>query len=187
MSHHLDGIAESVAHKDPEAFDRLYERMSDRLFGFAFRFVSDPEDAQDAVQQAFLELAQATDHPTNGRSLEAWLFASLRYNCIDVLRSRSRRLEVPHEHVPDVDDEDHYDLGIDPSLEQALTSLTPAQRELMHLKYVEGLDGQQIADIMGTNRVAVYAMSRRAERRLKNILTRLDHSRSLQRKGLKDD
>ncbi len=176
-----------MARQDPEAFDRLYDRMSDRLFRFAFKFVSDREDAQDAVQQAFLELAQTKNRPDNGRSLEAWLFASLRFNCIDMLRSRSRRPEIPHEQVPESDDEDRYELGIDPNLERALASLTPAQQQLLHLRYVEGLDGNQIADIMGTNRVAVYAMGGRAERRLRNILIRLDSGRTLQRKGSKDD
>ncbi len=174
-----------MANGEAEAYDRLYEAMATRLFAFAFRFLSDREDAEDAVQQAFLELAQTGSRPDNGRSLEAWLFASVRYTCIDLLRRRSRRPEVPHERVPEENREDYYELGLDPQLERALASLTPEQRQIIHLKYVEGLDGQQIADIMDSNRVAVYAMSGRAQRRLKNLLVRIDRGRSTNRKGFK--
>ncbi|MGI9596265.1 MAG: RNA polymerase sigma factor [Acidimicrobiales bacterium] len=187
LSHSLDCVAESIGRGEADAFDRLYDRVADRLFRFAFRFLSDREDAEDAVQQAFLELAQSAGRPDNGRSLEAWLFASVRYTCIDLLRRRSRRPEVPQEQLPEVDGEDQYQLGVDPSLERALASLTDAQRQIIHLKYVEGLDGQQIADIMDTNRVAVYAMSGRAERRLKNLLIRIDSGRTPKRKGFKGD
>lgn len=186
VSHPLDCVAAAVSGDDAEAFDRLYELIGDRLFAFAFRFLSDREDAEDAVQQAFLELAQSQSRPDNGRSLEAWLFASVRFTCIDLVRRRSRRPEVSQEAVPEHDGEDTYQLGLDPDLEQALASLTPAQRQLIHLKYVEGLDGQQIADIMDSNRVAVYAMSSRAERRLKNILGQIESGRSKTRKDFND-
>lgn len=181
----MDCVAESVAHGDPDAYNRLYEAIADRLFGFAFRFLNDREDSEDAIQQAFLELAQSDSRPDNGRSLEAWLFASVRYTCLDLLRRRARRPEVPHERLPESNDEDHYQLGLDPGLERALASLTPQQRQIIHLKYVEGLDGQQIADIMDSNRVAVYAMSGRAQRRLRNLLIRIDSGRSSSRKGFK--
>ena len=188
-------MAQGLARGAPDAYDRLYEAVADRLYAFAYRFLDDQQDAEDAVQQAFLELAQTSrsrdgEVPTGGRSLEAWLFASVRFTCIDIVRRRARRPEVPHDRVPEVgdavEDETRYAIGLDPALERALSQLTPEQRQLIHLRFVEGLDGQQIADIMDSNRVAVYAMGARAQRRLKNLLTRIEAARSPERKGLND-
>lgn len=186
LSHPLDFVAERIVKGDHEAFDRLYDLMADRLLGFGYRILNDRSDAEDAVQQAFLELARSTSRPDNGRSLESWLFTSMRYTCIDLLRRRSRRPEVLHDQLPELGDEDHYQLGGDPELEGAMARLTSEQRIALSLKYVQGFDGRQIAEIMGSNRVAVYAMIGRAERQLKKQLTPTDSIRSRQSKDSSD-
>lgn len=165
-SHPLDAVVDGLANRSPASYERLYDLMADRLYRLAFRLLSDRQEAEDAVQQAFLELTRTNDPPTRGPSLEAWLYASVRFTCLDTQRTRSRRPAVPHEQVPEIDGEDEYDLGLDPQLESALALLTPDQRLVIHLKHVEGLNGYQIAEIVGSNRIAVYAMAGRAERRM---------------------
>lgn len=169
-SHPLDALVEGIATGCQEAYEHLYEHTADRLLGFALRLLHDHQEAEDAVQQAFLELARTPSPPTEGRSLEAWLFTSVRFTCGDVFRRRLRRPEVPYDTFPDVQREDVYELGLDPEIEVALASLTPQQRVILHLKHVEGFNGHQIAEIVGSNRVAVYAAAGRAERRLKTLL-----------------
>ena len=71
--------------------------------------------------------------------------------------------------VPEKVDEP-ADFGLDPSLEAALELLTPDQRLVVHLKHVEGLDGNEIAEIIGSTRGAADAMAARAERRLRHYL-----------------
>ncbi len=169
-THPLDVLVPGIAAQNAVAYSELYALVADRLFAFAFRLLGDRHEAEDAVQQAFLELARTDTPPNRGRSLEAWLFTSIRFTCIDVVRQRSRRPAVAADDVPDVDHEDLYDLGLDPLLENALRSLTPQQRAVLHLKHVEGLDGEQTAHILGLSRVAVYATAARAERRLRDLL-----------------
>ncbi|MEM7323178.1 MAG: sigma-70 family RNA polymerase sigma factor [Actinomycetota bacterium] len=170
-THPSNAIAGQLAAGDPTSFEELYDLMSDRLFRVALRMLDDFHEAQDAVQQAFLELARTDNRPTDGSSLEAWLFTSVRFNCLDTRRYRGRRPSIPFSQVPerrgDVPD---YDLGFDPQLEAALKLLTPDQRLVLHLKHVEELDGNQIAEIMDSSRTAVYAMAARAERRVRHYL-----------------
>ncbi len=169
-THPLDVLVPGIAAQNTVAYGELYALLADRLFAFAFRLLGDPHEAEDAVQQAFLELARTDTPPTRGRSLEAWMFTSVRFTCADVVRQRTRRPAVPSDDVPDLDYEDLYDLGLDPVLESALRSLTPQQRAVLHLKHVEGVDGEQIAGILGLTRMAVYATAARAERRLRELL-----------------
>lgn len=169
--HPLDVLVSGIAAQNTDAYGDLYSLVADRLFAFAFRMLGDRHEAEDAVQQAFLELARTPAPPSKGRSLEAWLFTSVRFTCTDVIRQRARRPAIPSDDVPEVDHEDHYDLGLDPRLDTALASLTTQQRAVLHLKHVEALDGEQIAQILDLSRMAVYATAARAERRLRQLLS----------------
>ncbi|MGI9595867.1 MAG: RNA polymerase sigma factor [Acidimicrobiales bacterium] len=157
----------------PEAYNQLHSMMADRLFRGAYRLLRDRQEAEDAVQEAFLELIRAGCPPGEGRSLEAWLYTSIRFTCADQFRRRERRPAAPTADPPEQKDEDEYWLGFDPELESALAVLTPTQRLVIHLKHVEGLDGHRIAEIVGSNRGAVYATAARAERRLGRLLGRV--------------
>ena len=150
------------------AFTELYELMAERLFRFAYRMLHDRGAAEDAVQHAYLELVRARPQLEEERSLEAWLFKSVRFTCLDEIRRRSRRPEIPSDQLPEERTDDVIVL-IDPELEKALSVLTPEQQEVLHLKHVEGYDGAEIAEIVGSNRTAVYAMAARAEARLRKL------------------
>ncbi len=176
-THPLDNVARELEGRSSVIFEHLYDIMADRMFRVALRMLGDFHEAQDAVQQAFLELARTPDLPTEGRSLQAWLYTSVRFNCLDTQRHRDRRPAVPFSQVPDTTDEPlDFDLGLDPALEAALQLLTPDQRLVIHLKHVEGLDGNEIAEIIDSTRVAVYAMAARAERRMRHFLERSGES-----------
>ncbi len=151
------------------AFTELYELMAERLFRFAHRMLGDRGASEDAVQHAFFELVRARPQLEADRSLEAWLFKSVRFTCLDELRRRTRRPEVPSDQLPDTGIEDIIGLT-DPELEAALSELTSEQREVLHLKHVEGYHGAEIAEIVESNRSAVYAMAARAEARLRKLL-----------------
>jgi RNA polymerase sigma-70 factor (ECF subfamily) len=127
--------------------------------------------AEDAVQQAFLELARAA--PTikgDGRSLRAWLYRSVRFSCLDEVRRRKRRPEQPTLDVPDHGIEDQIVEG-DPRLQEALMKLGERHRAILVLRHVIGCPVDEVAQILGSNRTAVYAASARAERRLRRELT----------------
>ena len=169
----LDEIMHGIRSRSEIAFATAYRCTADPLASFANGMVHDPRFAEDAVQQAFLELVQAA--PTikgDGRSLRAWLFRSVRFTCLDELRRRSRRPEHLAAMVPEVGVEPELpsEFDIDPDLSAAMQQLTTKQRTLLILRHVVGMDGNEIADVVGGNRVAVYAAARRAERRLRTLL-----------------
>ncbi len=171
--HGVDFLIPGLKAGQPEAYNQLHAMMADRLFRGAFRLLRDRQEAEDAVQEAFLELIKAGCPPNEGRSLEAWLYTSIRFTCADQFRRRERRPASPTAEPPESNSEDEYWLGFDPELEAALAALTPTQRLVIHLKHVEGLDGHRIAEIVGSNRGAVYATAARAERRLGRLMARV--------------
>ena len=83
----LDEIMDGIRIGNEAAFATAYHQTANVLASFANGMVHDQRFAEDAVQQAFLELVQAA--PTirgDGRSLRAWLFRSVRFTCLDELR-----------------------------------------------------------------------------------------------------
>lgn len=171
----LDDWVDGIRRRSDAAFRAVYESMANDLASFAIGFLRDRKAAEDAVQQAFLELVKAA--PTiegNGRSLRAWLYRSVRFTCLDELRRRRRK---------PVDlgarDEDHPPVMVDPTahhltpeLEAALGALTDRQRSLVLLRHVVDLSPEEIAEVLEMSRTAVYAALSRAEQRLRALLDR---------------
>lgn len=173
----LDGLVDGVRERSDTAFASLYRHTSSVLASYAFSMLRDRKAAEDAVQQAFLELVKNADQFNgDGRSLRAWLFRSVRFTCLDEIRRRSRRPETPSSHIPEREDEaaSEPDVGIDPALEQALSQLTERQRSLVVLRHVIGLSGSEAAAAMGMTRPAAYTATQRAERRLRSLLQTIE-------------
>jgi len=180
-------VVAGVRERREDAFATVYRLTASALASFAFGMLHDRRAAEDAVQQAFLELVKAA--PTirgDGRSLRAWLFRSVRFTCLDELRRRSRHREELTSVVPEPPAADFEQGGTDPELEDALRRMSDRQRTLLVLKHVVGLSGDEIAKIVGGNRAAAYAATARAERKLRSLLTTVESdssSASLQEKG----
>ena len=168
----LDALPEGVRRLAPEAFAELYGLLADGLNSFAYSMLHDAAAAEDAVQQAFLELVKAA--PTirgDGRAIRAWLFRSVRFRCLDELRRRTRRRETLHAEIPDHLLSSGPSPGDGGDLEAAMSQLTHHQRAVLFLRHVMGMSGHEVAAVLETNRAAVFATAARAERKLRQILS----------------
>jgi RNA polymerase sigma-70 factor (ECF subfamily) len=166
----LDALPEGVRRLAPEAFDELYRLLADALNSFAYSMLRDSGAAEDAVQQAFLELVKAApSFRGDGRALRSWLFRSVRFRCLDEIRRRERRRETLHAEVPDQSSSPSPGGASD--LAAALSELTHQQRSVLFLRHVMGMSGHEVATILETNRAAVFATAARAERRLRDLLS----------------
>lgn len=168
----LDDLVEGVRRRDNAAFAELHRITADGLASFAFSMLRDRRAAEDAVQQAFLELVRAAATiKGDGRSLRAWLFRSVRFTCLDEIRRRERHPESPSDSIPDKPHPAEEDLGgLDPDLDEALSRLSERQRTLIVLRHVVGLSGSELAGVMEMSRPAAYAATTRAEKRLRKLL-----------------
>ena len=168
----LDALPDGVRRLAPEAFDRLYQLVADGLNSFAYSMLRDRGAAEDAVQQAFLELVKAApEFRGDGRALRAWLFRSVRFRCLDEVRRRTRHPEIPHAEIPDHLQSSGPSPGGGSDLAAALSELTHQQRSVLFLRHVMGMSGHEVATILDTNRAAVFATAARAERRLRDLLS----------------
>ncbi len=80
---------------DPEAFGELFTRHKDRLWAVAIRTLSDPEDAADALQEAMISAFRRAASFRGESAVTTWLHRIVVNACLDKMRRRKARPEVP--------------------------------------------------------------------------------------------
>lgn len=169
----VDRLLPALRRREPEAFHELHGRLAGSLVAYAHARLGDRSAAEDVVQDVFVRLTRHVRRfRGDGRALLAWLYTTTRNRCADVHRRRGRRRETPVAQLPEaVAGPSAPPAGVtDPDLLAALERLTDEQREALLLRRVAGLDGSEVAEVMGRDRDAVYALCARAESRLRELL-----------------
>lgn len=166
-AHALDVWVDGIRRGSDEAYRAVYDHSASDLLSFANGMLRNRAAAEDVVQQAFVELvAAAPSFRGRGEALRVWLFRSVRFRCLDHLRRASAR-EIPTDRVPERGVVIDPVVEIDPRLLAALSQLSDRQRSMIVMRHVVGMSGAEIAAVVGLNRAAVYAVVRRAERKLR--------------------
>lgn len=166
-------LTESLAAGDPEAFAALYDRLAGRLLGAARTMTGSAEDAQDVVQEVFVELARMRTRLTGILDLEAYMFAMLR----NAVRRRGRRTAVDRRAVLALA-QMHRATGAwseaprlpDDELAAAVARLPSTQRDVLALKIDGGLTFAEIAVVMETSLHTAASRYRYALERLRAAL-----------------
>lgn len=84
-----------IGRHDQSAFSALYDRLSGPLYSLAMKMLGDPADAQDALQEVFLQIwSRARTYDPEKSSVFSWAVLLTRSRVIDRLRARDRRLRV---------------------------------------------------------------------------------------------
>lgn len=166
-------IIHQVLSGDVEAYARLVDRHYERCARIAVRILGNREDAEEAIQDAFLRAFKALEDYEEREQFSAWLTRILVNQCRTVL-ARSRRRDAI---FPDLDPL-AYEFAVDaetgdgtwPELEQALSQLPTEQREAIVLKYADDLTYEQMSKITGAGESALKMRVQRAFARLRAIL-----------------
>ncbi len=155
-----------------DAFAALVERYQRRAFAVALRLLGRRQDAEDAVQQAFLRLyeARAQYHPK--WRVSTWFYRILTNTCVDELRHRRPMLELQEKDEPLVRGPDHsLELAErDRLLHAALATVPMEARIVLTLYYADGRSYQEIGTIRGISVNTVKTHLRRGRLALRRAL-----------------
>jgi RNA polymerase sigma-70 factor (ECF subfamily) len=147
----------SIVKGDEQAFSQLYDYSSTLLYTLAFRILGNQEEANELLQDVYLEVWRKVTRYDIGRGTPiAWLITLTRSRAIDRLRARSARGrnammpldEAVASHAADLGPspyETQADQELRITVGNALTSLPPAQQQAIELAYYEGLSHNEIA------------------------------------------
>jgi RNA polymerase sigma-70 factor (ECF subfamily) len=138
---------------DEQAFCELYAAYKNRLIYFAMQFLESREFAEDIFQDTFAAVWQSRRFINPDASFSSYLYTIVRNRVLNELRKiRSeellRQLMVAQADDANVEN-DVKDDGLQEILEQAMTQLTPRQREVFQLSREEELSHKAIAERLG--------------------------------------
>ncbi|HKY41565.1 MAG TPA: sigma-70 family RNA polymerase sigma factor [Pyrinomonadaceae bacterium] len=157
---------------DREAFRHLVERYQKRAVAHAMAVLLDRDDAEDAVQEAFIDAFKAIGRFDTSRTFYQWFYVLLRNRCYKLTAKRQ-----PTENLDDVqllaaqrEDDTRF------ALEKALHSLTHEEREIVSLKYFSGLSYDELAAHLqiprGTVMSRLFYARKRLQGKLRGVLIR---------------
>jgi RNA polymerase sigma factor (sigma-70 family) len=124
-----------------EAFDELFARYREPLYGFFRRRLADHGRAEDLTQETFLAVIRAT-HRYEPRALVRTYLYAIALKLLSV----ERRRKVPVEMCDDIAPQHSLDNAL--RVRQALDRLEPSEREILMLREYEQLSYQEIADLL---------------------------------------
>jgi RNA polymerase sigma-70 factor (ECF subfamily) len=164
--------------RDTWALEALYDVYGRRAYSLAYRIVGDHGAAEDAVQEAYLDLWQHADrlNPSRG-TLESLLLTVVHHRAIDRLRKMRGQTRlyagVDVEQIQDSQpiDADMASLAVDRHyVQEALHELPAEQSRAVELAYFSGYTQAEIASIMKVPLGTVKSRLRLALERLRTIL-----------------
>jgi RNA polymerase sigma-70 factor, ECF subfamily len=170
-------LIQQVANHDHEAFSQLYDRFSSLVFTVAMRMLKVRFDAEDLLQEVFVQIWQRADTYSIERgSPEAWIINITRSRAIDKLRA-VRRMERSFVLTDDPAgfqssenvESSAADSEIRLTMKSMLADLPDVQRKVLELAYFDGLTQTEIATHLAEPLGTVKTRMRAGIQRLREI------------------
>lgn len=168
--------------KDPEAYSQVYDLYIDRIYRFVFFKVSNKEDAQDLTSEVFLKTWHYIIEGKEIKNLNALFYKIARNLVIDHYR-KARQKDISLDDLvgsgdnlkPEIDlaveGQDDLDTKIQiEKIQDKLLGLKDEYREVIILRFVEGLSINEIAEIVGKKNGAVRVILFRALNALRELM-----------------
>jgi RNA polymerase sigma-70 factor (ECF subfamily) len=166
---------------DPEAFATLVSRHRDRLWAVALRTMRNPDDAADALQDAYISAFRRAETFRGDAAVTTWLHRIVVNACLDRLRRVRSRPSEPLPEDADRAGELAAATGTDPIEEKeqqsvvaaALATLNPDQRAALVLVDMQGYSVEEAAGMLGCAVGTVKSRCARGRARLLPLLANL--------------
>ncbi len=156
------------------AFDELYRRTSQKIFGYLLRLTRHRERAEDLLQITFSKIHRARARYLRGAPFLPWALAIARRSFLDERRSaKSRHEDLSYDGtLPEPkQQEGGLSLDVQDALERAVMELPQSYREAIELTKVTGLSVAEAAEVLGTTPTAVKLRVHRGYNQLRAALS----------------
>ncbi len=162
---------------DMEAFEELHRQHARRLYNLAYRMLGDAADAEDMLQEVFLQAFRKLSGFRGESALGTWLYRLGMNLCLDRVRSRAARDgrqtdSLDAEDVPPMADASAKgELVVSRlDLERAIATLPAGCRAAFLLHDVEGFDHREVGEMLGISEGTSKSQVHKARLRLRGWL-----------------
>jgi RNA polymerase sigma-70 factor (ECF subfamily) len=171
-------LARRCRHGDATAFEELYRAHAGRLYNLVFRMIGSAQEAEDLLQEVFLNAYRKLGSFRGDSSLGTWLYRLAVNHCLDVLRGRQSKMA----RVTDSLDEEGASepAAIAPmvptaisrlDLDRAIARLPQGCRAAFILHDVEGFEHNEVAKLLGVSEGTSKSQVHKARMKLRGMLS----------------
>lgn len=167
---------------DEHAFASLVRAYQDRVYSLAYYMTQNHYDAEDVAQEVFLKMWRALPS-YRGDAPDAWIMKIAKNTCLDYVKQKKRVEPLDYEAkgesverpIPDTDVQSNPpEAAVQKEQRQALVralmQLDAEHREILTLRYMNGLSYEQLQEVLGVGAGTVKSRLSRAKKSLKNLL-----------------
>ncbi len=154
--------------------------ISNKLLRFALQILQDEEEAKDVLQDIFLKLWQKRDDLGKVENLEAFAIRMTRNRCLDLIRSRrtislevvkkNNRMEEHNSDINYLENAEMADL-----VKRIIAELPDLQRTIIHLRDIEQLEYEEIAEATEMNVNAIRVNLSRARKKVRDEILKIQN------------
>jgi RNA polymerase sigma-70 factor (ECF subfamily) len=162
-------LVEAAIGGDIEGFGELCRRYYAAMVAIGYSVLSDHQLAEDAVQESFARALINLRNLKNKTRFAPWLAAICRNVAKDMVTTRAGQISTEDLSQVAVDNDINED---DSLIRRAIERLPASAKELIVLRYYDGLSYEQIASVLGISRAAINGRLARAKQKMENYLRR---------------
>jgi RNA polymerase sigma-70 factor, ECF subfamily len=178
-----EALVARIARRDRQALQLLYSRHHVRIYRFALRFLNDEAAAEDTVSEVFIDVWRQAERFEGRSQVTTWLLAIARNKALSLLRRRSSE-ELDDEVAEFIEDpSDNPEVAMLKSqrasvLQDCLTQLSPAHREIVDLVYYHEKSVEEVAEIISVPANTVKTRMFYARKRIGELMAAKGISRA---------
>lgn len=168
-------LLKSCLDGDVDKFKQIVDKYRGKVTGLAINILGNREDAEDACQEAFINVFQNLDKFDFNRNFKDWLFTILYNRCIDKVRKRNRFYNFYNKKKIEYHSNNNSNHKMNPEStlplsDSLLQKLSPKERTAIYLWAYEGYTSDEMGAVLkcssSTARVHIF----KARKKIKNIL-----------------
>lgn len=150
--------------------------VSQKMYRYALSILKDTDTAKDVVQECLLKIWKKRDLLTGISSYDSWAMRITRNQCYDWVKTNRFTIADSLEFVSESDETDHESILNDSLnwLDKILKTISPKNREVFHLREVEEMTYQEIAEVMSLSLSDVKVSIHRTRQKIKYSFQKIE-------------
>ena len=179
-------IIEQLKERNTSVFSQLIDDYQQKVFGTCISFVPNKEDAEDLVQEVFLEVYNSISKFKGNSKLSTWIYKITTNKCLEFIRKKNTKkrsgfLKPLFSEEFSIDKTNYFtefnhpgflleNKELNETLFKAINSLPESQASVFTLHKIDGKSYQEIADITDKSVSSVESLMFRAKKNLQQLL-----------------
>ncbi|MEQ8582919.1 MAG: RNA polymerase sigma-70 factor [Marinoscillum sp.] len=173
-------LVERLRNKDKRAFELVFNEYYGLLKSYAMRFMDDPDDAEEVIQEVFVKFWEKCDTLAPDSSIKSYLYRSVHNTCLNFIKHQKvkdsyRQYVITFmEEAVEGPSPDGEKSNVQERIFEAIDNLPPRCSEIFKLSRFEGLKYQEIADHLSISIKTVEVQMGKALKTLREKLKDLN-------------